>query len=99
MVNITYDACEFLLVPLRPKVFDSRPALGMVVTNADGVRIEYNLGDMAWLMAAMTLVFIMIPGVGYFYSGLLRRKNALSMLWTSMLSIAVVSLQARISVI
>jgi len=53
---------------------------------------------MAWLMTAMSLVFIMIPGVGYFYSGLLRRKNALSKLWTSMLSIAVVSLQARLFV-
>jgi len=35
----------------------------------------------------------MIPGVGFFYSGLLRRKNALSMIWASMLSAAVVSFQ------
>ena len=35
----------------------------------------------------------MIPGVGYFYSGLLRRKNALSMIWLSMMTIAVVSFQ------
>lgn len=43
----------------------------------------------------MALVWIMIPGVGLFYSGLLRRKNALSMIWTSMVSIAVVSFQVR----
>ncbi|KAG9118565.1 hypothetical protein FRC07_006865 [Ceratobasidium sp. 392] len=36
---------------------------------------------------------IMIPGVGFFYSGLLRRKNALSMMYFSMTSLAVVSLQ------
>jgi len=41
----------------------------------------------------MALVWIMIPGVGLFYSGLLRRKNALSMIWTSLASIAVVSFQ------
>lgn len=35
----------------------------------------------------------MIPGVGFFYSGLLRRKNALSMLWLSMVTLAVVSFQ------
>ena len=35
----------------------------------------------------------MIPGVGYFYSGLLRRKNALSMIYISMMVIAVVSFQ------
>ena len=36
----------------------------------------------------------MIPGVGFFYSGLLRRKNALSMIWASMMTLAVVSFQA-----
>jgi len=35
----------------------------------------------------------MIPGVGFFYSGLLRRKNALSMIWLSMVTLAVVSFQ------
>jgi Amt family ammonium transporter len=27
---------------------------------------------------------IMTPGLGFFYSGILRRKNALSMLWVAM---------------
>jgi Amt family ammonium transporter len=67
----------------------------MIVTDDDGKQVIYNLGDMAWVIAAMALVFIMIPGVGYFYSGLLRRKNALSMIWASMLSVAVVSFQVR----
>ncbi|KAF8891476.1 ammonium transporter [Gymnopilus junonius] len=59
----------------------------------DGTPIVYNLGDMAWVIASMALVWIMIPGVGLFYSGLLRRKNALSMIWTSLASVAVVSFQ------
>ncbi len=42
------------------------------MTDDDGKQVVYNLGDMAWVIAAMALVFIMIPGVGYFYSGLLR---------------------------
>jgi len=37
----------------------------------------------------------MIPGVGFFYSGLLRRKNALSMIYLSMMTVAVVSFQVR----
>jgi ammonia channel protein AmtB len=41
----------------------------------------------------MALVWIMVPGVGFFYSGLLRRKNALSMIYLSMMTIAVVSFQ------
>lgn len=35
----------------------------------------------------------MIPGVGYLYSGLLRRKNALTQLWLCMVTIGVVSFQ------
>ncbi|BGP50784.1 hypothetical protein JCM10450v2_006710 [Rhodotorula kratochvilovae] len=50
---------------------------------ADGVAI-YNPGDMAWIMVASCLVMIMAPGVGFLYSGLLRRKNALSMLFLSL---------------
>lgn len=41
----------------------------------------------------MALVWLMIPGVGLFYSGLLRRKNALSMIFLSVAGIAVGSFQ------
>lgn len=57
----------------------------------------YDLGDIAWVLASTALVWIMIPGVGFFYSGLLRRKNALSMIWLSMIVLAVVSFQVRVS--
>ncbi|KAF9524359.1 ammonium transporter [Crepidotus variabilis] len=65
----------------------------MNVTLEDGTTQLYNIGDIGFVIMAMALVWIMIPGVGFFYSGLLRRKNALSMIWTSMLSVAVVSFQ------
>jgi len=64
----------------------------MIVT-IDDTSTVYNIGDFAFILSATALVFIMIPGVGFFYSGLLRRKNALSMIWSSMLSVAVVSFQ------
>jgi hypothetical protein len=60
-----------------------------------GVATLYNLGDIAWVIAATALVWLMIPGVGFFYSGLLRRKNALSMIWASMMCIGVVSFEVR----
>ncbi|KAH7090934.1 hypothetical protein BKA62DRAFT_776407 [Auriculariales sp. MPI-PUGE-AT-0066] len=50
----------------------------------------YNPGDIAWVLASTALVWLMVPGVGFFYSGLLRRKNALSMIMLSMLCVAVV---------
>lgn len=58
----------------------------------------YNLGDIAWVLASTALVWLMIPDVGFFYSGLLRRKNALSMIWMSMITLAVVSFQVSISI-
>ena len=45
------------------------------------------------MMTSSALVLLMIPGVGFFYSGLARRKSALSLIWLSMMSIGVVSFQ------
>ncbi len=58
-----------------------------------GWGVVYNPGDIAWTLTSTALVWIMIPGVALFYSGLLRRKNALSQLWLGMISIGVVSFQ------
>ncbi|CAG8440296.1 12159_t:CDS:2 [Dentiscutata heterogama] len=52
---------------------------------------NYDHGDIAWVLASTALVFIMVPGVGYFYSGMARSKNALSLIMLSVLSVAVVS--------
>ncbi|PPQ68731.1 hypothetical protein CVT24_007558 [Panaeolus cyanescens] len=65
----------------------------LIAYTPDGEEVVYNLGDMAFIVTCMALVWLMVPGVGFFYSGLLRRKNALSMIYTSLASIAVVSFQ------
>ncbi|KAF8837806.1 ammonium transporter [Paxillus ammoniavirescens] len=70
--------------------WDSSGDLEWSNATASGV---YNLGDIAWTLASTALVWIMIPGVGFFYSGLLRRKNALSMIYLSMMTVAMVSFQ------
>ncbi|KAI7902456.1 ammonium transporter AmtB-like domain-containing protein [Cokeromyces recurvatus] len=38
-------------------------------------------------------VWLMIPGIGFFYSGMTREKNALSLIMCSVLSLVVVSIQ------
>src|SRR5271156_905929 len=58
----------------------------------------YTTGDVAWVLASTALVWIMIPGVGFFYSGLARRKSALSLIWLSLMSISVVSFQVYLPV-
>jgi Amt family ammonium transporter len=39
------------------------------------------------------MVLLMIPGIGFLYSGLARRKSALSMIWACMGSFSVVTIQ------
>ncbi|CAG8579198.1 14829_t:CDS:2 [Acaulospora morrowiae] len=53
----------------------------------------YPSGDVAWVLSSSALVWLMIPGVGYFYSGMARSKNALSLIMLSIISAAVVSFQ------
>jgi len=54
---------------------------------------KYYPGDIAWMLASTGLVWLMIPGVGYFYSGMARSKNALSLILLCVLCVAVVSVQ------
>jgi len=51
-----------------------------------------NSGDVAWVIAATALVMIMTPGLGFFYGGLVRRKNLVSTIVQCMAIFAVVSL-------
>lgn len=53
----------------------------------------YASGDIARVLVSTALVFFMIPGVGYFYSGLTGRRNALSMILLSLIFVAIVSVE------
>jgi Amt family ammonium transporter len=52
-----------------------------------------NSGDTAWVLASAALVFIMTPGVAFFYGGMARRKNVLSILMQCFLIMCLISLQ------
>ncbi|SLM41128.1 ammonium transporter [Lasallia pustulata] len=53
----------------------------------------YQSGDQAFIIVASAMVLVMIPGLGFLYSGLARRKSALSMIWACMGSFTVVTFQ------
>jgi Amt family ammonium transporter len=50
-------------------------------------------GDTAWVLAASALVMIMTPAVGFFYGGMVRSKNVVSVIKQSLMVLAVVSVQ------
>ncbi|KAK3328111.1 ammonium transporter AmtB-like domain-containing protein [Cercophora scortea] len=59
----------------------------------EDINVYYSSGDFAWILTSSALVLLMIPGVGFFYSGLARRKSALALIWLSLMSVAVVGFQ------
>ncbi len=54
---------------------------------------EINSGDTAWMLISTALVLVMTPALAFFYGGMVRRKNALSTLNLSFVTIALISLQ------
>ena len=42
--------------------------------------VGIDTGDTAWMLASSALVLLMTPGLAFFYGGLVRRKNVLSVL-------------------
>lgn len=52
-------------------------------------------GDTGFVVISAALVFIMTPGLGYFYSGMARSSSALSLILICFLSMAVVLIQVN----
>lgn len=52
---------------------------------------KYNAADIAWLIVATALVFLMTPGLAFFYGGMVHRKNVLSTMIKSLIAAGVVS--------
>lgn len=52
-----------------------------------------NTGDTAWVLVSTALVMLMTPGLAFFYGGMVRRKNVLSILMQCMIILCVLSLQ------
>ena len=51
---------------------------------------KYNASDIAWMLAATALVFLMTPGLAFFYGGMVHRKNVLSTMMKSVVAAGVV---------
>jgi Amt family ammonium transporter len=50
-------------------------------------------GDTAWVLISAALVMLMTPGLAFFYGGLVRKKNMLSILMQCMIALAALSVQ------
>src|SRR5688572_30861741 len=54
---------------------------------------QINAGDTAWILISASLVMMMTPALAFFYGGMVRKKNVLSTLNLSFITIGLISLQ------
>src|SRR5207245_9161672 len=60
---------------------------------SDNPQMKIDSGDTAWVLAAAALVMLMTPALGFFYGGLVRRKNVLSTIMHSFFILCLISVQ------
>jgi Amt family ammonium transporter len=54
---------------------------------------KIDTGDTAWVLISSALVMLMTPGLAFFYGGMVRKKNALSILMQCFIILCVLSIQ------
>jgi Amt family ammonium transporter len=52
-----------------------------------------NSGDTAWMLVSSALVLLMVPGLAFFYGGMVRSKNVLSTTMHSFAAMAIIGVQ------
>lgn len=72
---LAFVAISALFIPLQPN-FDEG---------------KYNAADVGWVLVATALVFLMTPGLAFFYGGMVHRKNVISTMIKSIVSAGIIS--------
>lgn len=53
--------------------------------------VAFDTGDTAWLLVSTALVLIMTPGLGFFYGGMVGKKNVISTMLQSFMAMIIVT--------
>ena len=77
------------------------PLLVLIVITVGGLFVkpetlvfhnDLNKADMAWVITACCLVFLMTPGLSFFYGGMVDKKNVISTIFQSFIATGVISI-------
>jgi len=79
---------RFKLLLALPAVMMFLPALAFAEEAATA-----NPGDTAWMLVSTALVFVMFPGLAFFYAGMVRSKNVLSSCMHTFAAMAIIGVQ------
>ena len=61
------------------------------VLGAHVVELKLDTGDTAWMLTATGLVLLMTPGLGFFYGGMVGKKNVISTVLQSFIAMVIVT--------
>lgn len=78
-----------ILITIFALTFFSNLIFQNTATPASG--IKFDSGDTAWMIVATALVLLMTPGLGFFYGGMVGKKNVISTMLQSFMAMVIVS--------
>lgn len=87
MRKLTLTAILVLILGLT---FFSNVIFPVVAVNP--ANAAFDSGDTAWMIVATALVLLMTPGLGFFYGGMVGKKNVISTMLQSFMAMVIVSI-------
>ena len=89
MAFVAFAILGPLALPVLAQDVSALPAVAQAVTTPAAV----SAGDTAWVLVSAALVLMMTPALAFFYGGLVRRKNMLSVLMQCFTLMALITVQ------
>ena len=91
VLGLSFSRPAFAESPPEPDPKTTTPAMVADVEKAAGAATT--TGNIAWIIVATGLVFLMMPGLALFYGGMVRRKNVLGTMMHTFIALGVVGVQ------
>ncbi len=83
-----YFLAAILLILIVTSLFINKESTHFNAVNS----AKFDTGDTAWMIVASALVLLMTPGLGFFYGGMVGKKNVISTMLQSFMAMVIVSL-------
>ncbi len=84
--------CVTLITILVLSIFSIHFLVESPTLGAHVVELKLDTGDTAWMIVATALVLLMTPGLGFFYGGMVGKKNVISTMLQSYMAMVIVTI-------
>ena len=68
------------------------PMTGAQTVSGESVEAAEDTGSISWILVCSAMVFIMVPGVAFFYGGMLRKQSMSSIITQTLIAIGVMTI-------